>query len=405
MNLYNLLLNNSINKLHPALIYLALMSSLISFSNLNLRNINYRLLAHALFNLAVILVSLTLGGWWAYQEGSWGGWWNWDASEMFGLFILTTLLILSHTLHTLNLYYVSFMRNITILLVLYYSFLQLNFSLISHNFGIRQGDLVDFRILYLSWFISAIIYVVRSNYYSVLLSSTSSSLKLKRPMLLNILCLLLILISYVTTSELWSNLVWSVFSIDIQNEYKLTDYVNFYILTILAVNYAISCMKFIPTLILTLYFPDSFLIWLLISAFISKLDNFKLRTHVLVSLTLLTLIMFSRYSLTTSSTSFLPSNDILSLNLPLVEGCSTVFNEANSYLYSIGTWLNSNSIDTKMFSLVNSNYLSLQSYNVNNYDVTIMSYVVDWFNVLPLAIILLLATLNNHFFNNNIIKF
>lgn len=39
-------------------------------------------------SLFVVWFALALGGWWAYQEFTWGGWWNWDGVE-------TPVLILS----------------------------------------------------------------------------------------------------------------------------------------------------------------------------------------------------------------------------------------------------------------------------------------------------------------------
>lgn len=168
-----------------------------------------------------------------------------------------------------------------------------------------------------------------------------------------------------------------MFSIDIQNEYKLTDCINLYILVILTVIYTISYTKPVPILILLLYIPDSILVWPFISAFINKLRSFRIQTHVLTNLTLLTLIMYSRHSLTTSSITLLPLDNALSLNLPLIECCNTTFSNVSDYLYSVGSRLSSNTIDTKMFNLTNGNYLSLQNYNINDYDVTVSSCVID----------------------------
>jgi cytochrome c biogenesis factor len=37
----------------------------------------YNKIKLAIYFLSILLLGLILGGWWAYQEGSWGGWWNW----------------------------------------------------------------------------------------------------------------------------------------------------------------------------------------------------------------------------------------------------------------------------------------------------------------------------------------
>lgn len=79
-----------------------------------------------------------LGAWWALQEGSWGGWWNWDASEVFGLIVLTYLLtslhsILSSFMQTVKLIYVLYASTLTLFT---YGLLQMGYSVVSHNFGL-----------------------------------------------------------------------------------------------------------------------------------------------------------------------------------------------------------------------------------------------------------------------------
>jgi cytochrome c biogenesis factor len=82
----NILLKNSVNKIHPLLLY---SSSYIFFLSLPLiffskRTKHLYLEVYStifVFNqlkqvLVFILVALFLGSWWALQEGSWGGWWN-----------------------------------------------------------------------------------------------------------------------------------------------------------------------------------------------------------------------------------------------------------------------------------------------------------------------------------------
>jgi cytochrome c biogenesis factor len=107
---FNNLLNNPLNKYHPVLFFTSylfiynLASYLSSTTNdrychfyKNPQQINTNLLTNKI-NLfwTLMLFSLYLGAWWALQEGSWGGWWNWDASEVFGLLILTYLVLILH---------------------------------------------------------------------------------------------------------------------------------------------------------------------------------------------------------------------------------------------------------------------------------------------------------------------
>ena len=107
LEMYNLLLNNSINKIHPLMIYLSWFS-IINVISYNYESLRYSLLNNLFIYQATIVTSLLLGGWWAYQEGSWGGWWNWDPSEMFGLIIFSILIIVTHLMFNNNSYqYIS----------------------------------------------------------------------------------------------------------------------------------------------------------------------------------------------------------------------------------------------------------------------------------------------------------
>jgi cytochrome c biogenesis factor len=149
---FNNLLSNPLNKYHPILFF----TSYIFFYNVSVYTnffINYRFFSklkrvqdvtqlnyffkNNLYWL-IILFSLYLGSWWAIQEGSWGGWWNWDASEVFGLVILTLLLLIFHSKTTLNCYVtrlrIMYMFSLTVLFT--YLILQMSYTLVSHNFGL-----------------------------------------------------------------------------------------------------------------------------------------------------------------------------------------------------------------------------------------------------------------------------
>jgi len=146
---YNILLNNSVNKIHPILLYSSLY---FMFFNLLLNklclpylHINVNILK-SLYSLPILILylsfTLILGSWWAFQEGSWGGWWDWDISEVFGFFILINMLKLLHDdrIHNnYSVYLFSILHYYTILLIFYF-FMQLNFSLISHNFNLNLSS-------------------------------------------------------------------------------------------------------------------------------------------------------------------------------------------------------------------------------------------------------------------------
>lgn len=78
----NSLLLNSINKIHPLLLYLSGISFLQFFFNLNTLLINkinknffviYLNCVKLKSGILNTLFTLYLGCWWAFQEGSWGG--------------------------------------------------------------------------------------------------------------------------------------------------------------------------------------------------------------------------------------------------------------------------------------------------------------------------------------------
>jgi hypothetical protein len=87
----------------------------------------------------IILIALFLGSWWAFQEGTWGGWWNWDPSEVFGLlFLILQLTNLHENTNYFKLVKVHKKTLISASLLLgVYFFIQLNFEIISHNFGVK----------------------------------------------------------------------------------------------------------------------------------------------------------------------------------------------------------------------------------------------------------------------------
>jgi cytochrome c biogenesis factor len=104
-------------------------------------------------SILYILVALYLGSWWALQEGSWGGWWNWDASEFLGLLVLYLILTIFHA--TVNLRSTVIFNNSMHLslsyLFIFFLLLQLNFNIISHNFGFRTLKFLNTEVLLFSF--------------------------------------------------------------------------------------------------------------------------------------------------------------------------------------------------------------------------------------------------------------
>jgi len=145
----NLLLTNNLNRIHPFIFYVStilLFVFVLQILEISSRKNNYRFgvilnLKSHFTNWVTFynLLALFLGSWWAFQEGTWGGWWNWDSSEVFGLeFFLLTLYIMHTSLRYFTLVsWVWILNFSTILIWITYFFIQLNFDLVSHNFGVK----------------------------------------------------------------------------------------------------------------------------------------------------------------------------------------------------------------------------------------------------------------------------
>ena len=169
---YNILLNNNVNKIHPILLYSSLYFIFFNLFLNKLRlpylHVNVNILK-SLYSLPLLIFylsfTLMLGSWWAFQEGSWGGWWDWDISEVFGLFILVNMLKLLHDdrIHNNHNVYLFSMTHYYTILLIFYLFMQLNFSLISHNFNLNLSSNFISNFIFLS--IILIIFVIKLKTY------------------------------------------------------------------------------------------------------------------------------------------------------------------------------------------------------------------------------------------------
>lgn len=82
-------LQNVLATIHPLLV-LAVYSTLLK--QLLVASKHLGLLVGLFYSLSL---TLALGGWWAFQEFTWGGWWNWDSVETPVLGLLIYLCIAS----------------------------------------------------------------------------------------------------------------------------------------------------------------------------------------------------------------------------------------------------------------------------------------------------------------------
>jgi len=249
----NLLLTNNLNKYHPFIFY----TSVILFLNILLLNlslffnkfqfidkylINYSY-SNIHFVLIVNLLALFLGSWWALQEGTWGGWWNWDPSEVLGLLFTFSGLLYLHSVNNywtkfLNLYRLIYIVAFT---VFSYLFIQLNFDLVSHNFGSKfffffNNNLFFLEllvILFLSHFWFLLFLQVLSNTNIIINYLTVNTVKRSQVwmwiLLLYFIFSLLILTSFV---PLINYFMWIYFHI---NSFNFIININFLIISLILI--------------------------------------------------------------------------------------------------------------------------------------------------------------------------
>jgi len=259
----NFLLTNSINKYHPFIFYssLTFLFSLLcvvvnfSYSKLNdyftytlYRNVWTR--AHELTILAIVF-TLFLGSWWAVQEGSWGGWWNWDPSEMFGLLVMIFLILLLHKKMNYSTFITFFYFIVVYWIIItgVYVFIQLNFNLVSHNFGIKVSQFINttqFFIIvgvFIIWFSILTVrnYITLTSYYCLLLNAnvkTGFTYKLLTWLIFTIIFISEFIVSFY---PLINDFLWKVFQTNI-----LFVLLNYTVIILVGLIYA-SSFFFKPT--------------------------------------------------------------------------------------------------------------------------------------------------------------
>jgi hypothetical protein len=381
LEMYNLLLNNGINKIHPLMIYLSWFSiaKVISYSYESLR---YSLLNNFFIYQTTITTSLLLGGWWAYQEGSWGGWWNWDPSEMFGLIIFSILIILTHLMFSNNKYQYISIKAITIYTFVYYIFLQLNFSLLSHNFGIRQGDIIDFRLSYVITSL-LLLYLIHTGLKRLFSSSKINVYNIRY----TLWAFLFIFLLYSSSAELWSDLSWRLLSIDLYNSTNLLKQSLILLLALTCLNYITYKYSLLLALTITLISNSHLTVLYVVLASVA-LNRF-ISLHIIILSSLFYTLMFSNFTSNTYCFSNYTPSSLITLNLPLLHSSYlNILETLTPYYYSM---LSSNTPDTKPFILSNVNSTTHQVYSIQLDDVWLSSNSLEFYNI---VIIISVASLS-----------
>lgn len=341
--LLNILLFNSVNKYHPVMLYLSISILVVTVitcnSTFNLKLLwltNYnksQIIISKLTNLLLIITTLFLGSWWALQEGSWGGWWNWDPSELVGLFIMLNIIFLIHLKLNNHVTAKNIVHLTLFAVIISYTFTQLNFNLISHNFGLKVDDINSTLLMYyvtLVNFLLALIYFIYKT-FRFLARILVSFFKIQNfqydtKVIFKVVCVLsLTLISIFSFNILISDFIWKLTRINIipNNINDLTLHINFIIFCFLCI-IRISSIQFIllisllyvttqPLLILCVLviFQKSTvnMVHLMIFSFVNLVFISKMLTSYLSS------VLFLENYLEYSNINILPLNFSLESNL------------------------------------------------------------------------------------------
>jgi hypothetical protein len=160
---FNLLLTNTLNKYHPFILYISIISVLKLMNHYHLIKTTRHLFLHSKLStqlmsktthfVVINLLALYLGGWWALQEGTWGGWWAWESSEVLGLLVTLYGLSNIHVLLSPSYLTNAFGRLsfFYLILILSYLLIQLSFEIVAHNFGEKSSTNLSLESSYLKY--------------------------------------------------------------------------------------------------------------------------------------------------------------------------------------------------------------------------------------------------------------
>ena len=394
----NTLLTNVLNRYHPLVFYTSVFFFFSYLARIRVPNNSLKNTSLKGFTLVSIeqvcwwgilinLVALWMGSWWALQEGTWGGWWNWDSSEVFGLLITISLLSLTHTSLTLN--SITFTRfksfQLSSLFVISYFFIQLNFELVSHNFGSKFffffnnnlffiEALLLLLFLFLSWYYLSNSLFTRSILYTGIFKSkcpsTTPSLLIR--LIVPSILLLWVLLSY---KPLLNYFLWNFAQLNLFNSDVSLQQLNFVLMLVGFVWLSNSSNYSTFLLLVSLLHLSN---WFLATLLSFRLNKSLLSSHSLLIVVLVTnLLIFDlviyRWAI---STDWLPFNlkvgrvftsqDLITLDSTAVDICQTSssYSFDNDVSWNISTLTNTPSLN--FFSLLSSNDLFYNLYDLAN---------------------------------------
>jgi hypothetical protein len=411
---YNNLLNNPLNKYHPMFFFSSYIYfiSIFRYTNifLTMRNLfflkNKTLYTQINIYWLVILNSLYLGSWWAIQEGSWGGWWNWDASEVFGLIILTFMLVLVHKLPTPNQFIYNFNIFIYLIITIFvYLSLQMSYTLTSHNFGlsiISYGYVnTTFTTLIV---INTFIFLITFKYLTSLQKHmyTFNNLKVKyiwtntlgyRYFIVTIFIYFLICIYVISFIPIINNILWTSLNTNLLNTVINLFNLKTYIILLLLLLISQLNTLLITTYILNTGITVTYIIP--IAQYLYKKLLLPKFIHKIIVITILVIVFFS-YITTFINWEFICNSTINTTNIynrslsrtnlifenPYIINIlySTKFSNTNN---PISFFWFTNNIDTQFFELtLDTNVLKQVIYN-HTYLYSFKATVIDNLSLVP----------------------
>ena len=286
--LLNPLLLNSINKYHPLLFYsttsFVVLYSIQSFGNLQFYVGSKIQQGKILLGLQILVFTLLLGSWWALQEGSWGGWWNWDPSEVLGLLVIFHYLAILHSkkLTYFKKRYLVSLVSWSLTLVIIYLLIQLNFDLVSHNFGTRTNvftSIVELLSLEMLILLTVLPLFVFSKFK---LATVNKSFWVTPPVYNFILLILVLILLYFSFKLLITDSLWQLVSFNSTNYLFNLKLIIIYISLVLVLYVWGVTIFTLPSIIFFYYCTDSLMITGILILATATILNMSYLAHVLL---------------------------------------------------------------------------------------------------------------------------
>lgn len=436
---FNTFLFNNFNKYHPFILYSTAAIFLItSLTFVSILKSNFYFSKTATqtnyfnFNELMLLffssISLFLGSWWASQEASWGGWWNWDSSETLGLLLLIYISLLVHFVYTkiphVNNYYFNLFFSLFVFAS--YFFIQLNFDLSSHNFGIKfffffNNNFFFIEIIYCI-FTLFFLFFFKKKFHKLFFFKNIFFLKTKhslfsynnliRGLVLSLIFLTVALSVFFSYSDIINFFFWSTFGFNISNNEPSFDNLSYFFLIYFTIFFLE--INSIPAIYAILFICKS--LWLFLLLF--NIDRSRFTTlHFFLILFILLIIVSQHteslnFSLISEHLDFL-NYDILNNFLVRNFSINFFFYEIFSYFYVskqlFVSWFLDNTLvpfNNTFFNLVSSNNFFLNIIKLSdslNYAL-FLNDVQSLQNLLPVFLIFIVLFSFSFFFNNKKIK-